>query len=214
MVRRHPLSKAWPSKAWLPKLWLFSDERSAAGALELAALLPPGSGIVLRHDRLAAGPRWRLFRRLMRIARSRGLTVLLAGTPALAKRWGADGVHLRQHAAMHAVAAHRLGLIVTMPVHDAREARRARRAGADAAFISPLHPTRSHPGAPALGRAAWLRLARLSGAQPIALGGMTAARARKLNHAGGKGTGWAGIDIWDEKAAKRRVKAALRFGSG
>lgn len=209
MVRRHPLSKAW-----LPKLWLFSDERSAVGALELAVLLPPGSGVVLRHDRLAPGPRWRLFRRLMCIARSRGLTVLLAGTPALAKRWGADGVHLRQHAAQHAAAAHRLGLIVTMPVHEAREARRARRAAAHATFISPLHPTRSHPGAPALGRAAWLRLARLSGAQPIALGGMTAARARQLNRAGGKGAGWAGIDIWDEKAAKRRMKAALIFGSG
>ncbi|NIJ38758.1 thiamine-phosphate pyrophosphorylase [Sphingopyxis panaciterrae] len=208
MVRRHPLPKLW-----LSKLWLFSDERSAAGVAELAALLPPGSGVVLRHDRLAAGPRWRLFRRLMRIARARGLTVLLAGTPALAKRWGADGVHLRQHAAGRAAQAHRLGLLVTMPVHDAREARRARRAGAQAVFISPLHPTRSHPGAPALGRAAWLRLARLSGAPPVALGGMTPARARQLRRTSGI-PGWAGIDVWDRKAAARRTKAALRFGSG
>lgn len=203
MVRRHPPSK----------LWLFSDERSAVGVTELAALLPPGSGVVLRHDRLAAGPRWRLLRRLIRIARRRGLTVLLAGMPALATRWGADGVHLRQHAAKRAAEAHRLGLLVTMPVHDAQEARRARRAGAQAVFISPLHPTRSHPGAPALGRAAWLRLARLSGAQPIALGGMTPARARQLRRTSGI-PGWAAIDIWDRKAAARRAKAALRLGSG
>ena len=200
MTGRHPL----------PNAWLFSDERIAAGIAELAASLPPGSGIVLRHDNLSRGARWRLLRRLMRIARARGLTVLLAGQPATARRWGAHGIHVRQHDAKRAGQAHRLGLLLTMPVHDAREARRARRAGAHGAFISPLHPTRSHPGASMLGRAAWLRLARLSGAQPIALGGMTAARARALNRASGLRPGWAAIDAWfdkrEEKATKRRKR--------
>lgn len=200
MVRRHPP----PSK--LPSIWLFSDERLAIGVAGLAALLPPGSGIVLRHDSLAPRARWRLLRRLIRIARARQLTVMLAGTPDTARRWGADGVHLRQRGASRAAQAHRLGLLATLPVHDAREARRARRAGADGVFISPLHPTRSHPGAPALGRAAWLRLARLAGGQAIALGGMTAARARALNRASGLGPGWAAIDAWEEKATKRRKR--------
>lgn len=197
MTGRHPL---------LPNAWLFSDERIEAGIAELAALLPPGSGIVLRHDSLPPGARWRLLRRLMRTARARGLTVLLAGSPATARRWGADGVHLRQRDAKHAEHARRLGLLLTMPVHDPHEARRARQASADGVFISPLHPTRSHPGAPVLGRAAWLRLARLSAAQPIALGGMTAARARALNRAGRIKPGWAAIDAWEEKATKRRAR--------
>lgn len=196
MVRRHPF----------PDIWLFSDERIAAGMTELAAILPPGSGIVVRHDRLPPGVRWRLLRRLARIARARGLLLLLAGSPALAKRWGADGVHLRQPLAARAGQARRLGLIVTMPVHDGGEARRARRAKADAAFISPLHRTRSHSGAPPLGRAAWLRLARLADAQPVALGGMTRARARQLKRASGFDPGWAAIDAWEEKAAKRRTR--------
>jgi thiamine-phosphate pyrophosphorylase len=200
MTGRHPL----------PNAWLFSDERIEAGLAELAALLPPGSGIVLRHDSLAPGARWRLLRRLMCAARARGLTVLLAGPPATARRWGADGVHLRQRDAKHAGRAHRLGLLLTMPVHDANDARRARKAGADGVFISPLHPTRSHPGAPLLGRAAWLKLARLSGAQAIALGGMTAARARALNRASRIDPGWAAIDAWsdrrEEKATKRRKR--------
>ena len=204
MVRRHPF----------PDIWLFSDERIAAGMTELAAIVPPGSGIVVRHDRLPPGARWRLLRRLARTARTRGLLLLLAGPPALAKRWGADGVHLRQPLAARAGQARRLGLVVAMPVHDRREARRARRAKADVAFISPLHATRSHPGAPALGRAAWLRLARLAGAQPVALGGMTPARARALRlRAAGGGIavpGWAAIDAWDDrgktKAAKRRQR--------
>ena len=195
MVRRHPL----------PPQWLFSDERLTVGIARLAALLPPGSGIVLRHDSLAHGTRWRLLRRLMRVARTRGLTILLAGTPDMARRWGADGVHLRQYDARRAVQAHRLGLIVTMPVHDAREARRARRAQAVGVFISPLYPTRSHPGAPALGPAAWLRLARLAGGQPIALGGMTPTRARQLNRrASGIKPGWAAIDAWENAATKQR----------
>ncbi len=197
MVRRHPL----------PPQWLFSDERLTVGVARLAATLPPGSGIVLRHDRLAPGARWRLLRRLMRVARVRGLTILLAGTPERARRWGADGVHLRQHDARRAAQALRLGLLLTMPVHDGREARRARRVGATGAFISPLHSTRSHLGAAALGPAAWLRLARLAGAQPVALGGMTPALARELNRRTRQvRPGWAAIDAWENAAVKRRMR--------
>lgn len=197
----------------LPKTWLFSDARAGSRVTELAAMLPPGSGIVLRHDGLASGVRWRLFRRLMRIARTRKLVLLLAATPALARCWGGDGVHLRQPRAGLARQAQRLGLIVSIPVHDGGEARRARRARADIAFISPLHPTRSHPGAPPLGIAAWLRLARLAGGEAVALGGMNRARARRLVGAS-KGShiapGWAAIDAWDEKAARKDARKATR----
>ena len=204
MPRRHPFSR--PSGR-LPRRWLFTDARLGDAVLAAAAALPPGSGIVIRDDDRAPGDRWRLVRRLARIANTRSLLVLLAGPPALARRWGAGGVHLRQHQAKQAVEARRLGLIVSMPVHDPREARAARRARADLAFVSPLHPTRSHPSAPALGRAAWLGLARLSGARPVALGGLTPARARALHRASrasGLAPGWAAIDHWLEKATKPR----------
>lgn len=187
MPRRHP--------SCLPQIWLFTDARLGAALFAAVAALPPGSGIVLRHDELAPGARWRLARRLART----GHLLLLAGPPALARRWGADGVHLRQPHAKQAAQAHRLGLIVSMPVHNPREARAARRVRADLTFISPLHPTRSHPGAPALGQKAWLRLARLVGAPPVALGGMTASRARTLRRASaasGIAPGWAAIDAW------------------
>ena len=199
MVRRHPL----------PACWLMSDARSAAGTVALAALIPPGSGIVLRHDALPQRARWRLARRLARIANARGLMLLIAGSPAEARRWGADGVHLRQHAAGRAAQARAIGLIVTMPVHDRREARRAQQAGADAAFVSPLHPTRSHIDAAPLSRAAWLQLARAAGGQAIALGGMTPARARALiraSAASGMRPGWAAIDAWEQKGATRKAR--------
>lgn len=191
MPRRHP--------SQLPQRWLFTDARLGDALFAAVAALPPGSGIVLRDDGLAPGKRWRLARRLART----GHVLLLAGPPAVARRWGADGVHLRQPSAKQAVQAHRLGLIVSMPVHNAREARAARRARAEIAFVSPLHPTRSHPGVPALGQRAWLRLARLSGAQPVALGGMTAKRAQTLGRASRLTPGWAAIDAWLEKAGRR-----------
>lgn len=200
MPRRHP--------PHLPTIWLFTDARLGDAVCAAAAHLPPGGGIVVRHDALAPGQRWRLVRRLARIARARGLTLLLAGSPARARRWGADGVHLRQQQAEQAVQAKQLGLIVSMPVHNVREARAARRARADLAFVSPLHPTRSHPGAATLGGKAWLRLARETGAQAVALGGLTPARARALRRAAcaSKITpGWAAIDHWLEKAAKREA---------
>ncbi len=205
MPGRHPFAK--PS-ARRPLVWLFTDARLGGALFAAAAQLPPGSGIVIREDDRVPGERWRLARRLAAIARVRKLTILLAGPPALARRWGAGGVHLRQRNARQAAQAHRLGLIVSMPVHDPREACAARRARADLAFVSPLHPTRSHPGAATLGRQQWLRLARLSGAQAVALGGLTPVRAatlRRASKASGLVPGWAAIDHWLEKAAKRRI---------
>ena len=107
MPRRHPSP--------LPQVWLFTDARLGDALFAAVASLPPGSGIVLRNDELAPGKRWRLARRLART----GHLLLLAGPPALARGWGADGVHLRRPRAGQAAQAHRLGLIVSMPVHDA-----------------------------------------------------------------------------------------------
>ena len=222
VTTRHPLSRSGPP---LPGAWLFSDARLGVPVERLAAFLPPGSGIVLRHDGLSPGARWRLARRLMRIARARRLVVLLAAPPALARRWGVDGVHLRRTGPCDKLRANgasfvnrarqacKLGLRLSMPVHDGGEARRARSAGADIVFVSPLHATRSHPGAPGLGRKAWLRLARLAGARAVALGGMTPPRARALRRAATGSRiepGWAAIDAWDEMAASRRDKRQKR----
>ncbi|WP_343868577.1 thiamine phosphate synthase, partial [Caenispirillum bisanense] len=57
--------------------------------------------------------------------------------------------------------------------------------GADAALLSPVFPTRSHPGAATLGPwrfSLWAGAARLP---VVALGGVTAATARRLGHAAG-----------------------------
>lgn len=73
--------------------------------------------------------------------------------------------------------------------HSLREIAAAHRAHADAILLSPVFPTRSHPGARALGPPRFRLLAARSRVPVIALGGMDRARARRLQHAH-----WAAID--------------------
>jgi thiamine-phosphate pyrophosphorylase len=74
-------------------------------------------------------------------------------------------------------------------VHDAAEIADANRIGADAALLSPVFPTRSHPGAGAIGPAGFRELAKLAQMPVIALGGMTAVTAAQLGW-----PRWAAID--------------------
>jgi thiamine-phosphate pyrophosphorylase len=172
MRRRHPL----------PTLWLMTDERQGDALLPAVHALPPGAGIIFRHYSLSLDARRLLFADVRRIAQKRGLLLMLAGPPSLARLWGADGVHGHHRRAG--------ALLCSASVHNRAELRTARRA--DLIFISPVFPTRSHPDAPALGLAHFSRLCRLAPMPVIALGGLTARNARPALRAGAYG--WAAID--------------------
>ncbi|WP_336958191.1 thiamine phosphate synthase [Sphingobium aquiterrae] len=176
----------------IPRLWLLTDERIAQPTLlAAAACLPRGAGIILRHYSLPVAERRQLFDAMRVIARRHGLLLLLAGTATEAAAWRADGWHgraTRRHA-----SAGRIPPIHSAPAHDARELNRARARGADMVLISPAFPTRSHPGAPTLGRIGFARLARQAqGMTVIALGGMNAGRAKQVRALSAHG--WAAID--------------------
>jgi len=168
----------------IPQLWLVSDLRTDAGLEPALRRLPRGAGLVFRHYHLPPAERAARFRQLARLCRHRGLVMVWAGTPAAARRVGADGVYGAAGQLTRGAAMLRL-----VTVHSLRELGAARRSRADLVLISPVFPTRTHPGAPTLGPLRWLTLARHSPVRPIALGGMTAARARRL-----PGHGWAAID--------------------
>ncbi len=167
----------------LPIRWLMTDERMGDALWPALRRLPPGAGIVFRHHATPAPRRARLWRRVRRIARARRLVLVVAGDPLP----GADGIHGAARASTRGSG------LRTRAAHDRAQALAGARAGADLLFVSPVFPTRSHPGAPALGIARTLRIAR--GLRPaiIALGGMTPARCPPLRphlH------GWAAIDAW------------------
>ncbi|MDG2533616.1 thiamine phosphate synthase [Sphingomonas sp. HITSZ_GF] len=157
-----------------------TDERMGDALWVALGRLPRGSGVVFRHYGLARAERQALFARVLKVARRRGLVVVRAGRVPMR---GESGVH----------GGRGYGLR-TAPAHDRREAVAAIRAGADALFVSPAFPTRSHPGAPALGPVRFGLLIRGLGVPVIALGGMDARRAKWLRPFGIHG--WAAIDAW------------------
>jgi thiamine-phosphate pyrophosphorylase len=112
---------------------------------------------------------------------------MLAGPPALAADWGADGSHGWE-------GSEQSDLLTSLSVHDAEEMGAANRLKPDFAFVSPVFATRSHPGRPALGVEGLNALAALATIPVIALGGMNEERARMLT--GTNIYGWAAIDAW------------------
>lgn len=172
----------------MPLIWLMTDERIGDAALLAAvARLPKGrAGIIFRHYRTEPGARRALFEAVRAIARRRRLVLMLAGTARQAAAWAADGWHGRDARRAARPMGH------SAPVHGAREMVAARRGGADMVLLSPLFPTRSHPGAASLGRVRFAALARGARMPVVALGGVTARHGRMLRGIGA--VGWAAID--------------------
>lgn len=179
MSRRHPL----------PKLWLMTDERQGDALWAALERLPRGSGVVVRHYSLDRGKRRELVDRIARVTRRQGLLLVVSGTAREAAAARAGGVHGRAPGGGFARS-----LVRTAPVHSAREIVAAKRARADLLFVSPVFPTRSHPGASSLGRVRFGLLAKRAGLPVIALGGMTPRRAKTLRAFGTYG--WAAIDAF------------------
>lgn len=177
-----------PGSRPLPSIWLFTDARRLADPRPVVARLPKAiSGVVLRHDtdhgtgRDTGSGCAALGRDLARLCRARRLTLVVAGDPRLAAALGV-GVHLRggRWPPGAPVIRRRRGTLLTSSAHDMKELRRAARAGADLAFLSPVFGTRSHPGAITLGPLRWARLAAGAALPVAALGGINGASVRRL----------------------------------
>ncbi len=183
MVLRY--SGAMARNQSLPELWLISDKRNDAELECGLRALPRGSGLIYRHYHLDRPERWRRFRELRRIARSMDHRVVLADSALTATEWGADGIY----GAPRSLWPTRRGLLHLATAHNLREIGLANRLGADAVLLSPVFPTRSHPGGETLGPVRFRLLAKASQTPVIALGGMDRERAAALQW-----PRWAAID--------------------
>ncbi|WP_298223393.1 thiamine phosphate synthase [Acidocella sp.] len=164
-------------KSGPPPLWFFTDAHRTPDPLSIISRLPVGlCGVLFRHD--SHPDRAGLAKAAARICRARRLTLIVAGDARLAKAV-AGGLHLRGGApARRFLRTHAL---CSASVHNERELSKARRAGVDLVFISPVFPTATHPGVPGLGGAGWRLLARQAGRMsPCALGGISGWRAQAL----------------------------------
>ena len=163
-----------------------TDERLGKRLWMAIEHLPSGAGIVFRHYSLVPEAREALARRIAETARRRGLTLAVAADEDLALQLGADLVHNP--------AAPPSRLPFSRPAHSIEEAEMARTEGASLVFVSPVHPTRSHPDRAPLGLELALRIAKAAGVPAIALGGMNAESFALMESVGFYG--WAGIDAW------------------
>lgn len=168
----------------LPHIWVLSDARNDAALDAALKRLPRGSGLVFRHYHLPEGERRVRFAALARIARAMGHLVVMSGTMRQARAWGADGAY--GPATLLARGPRGLRLVTVHSLHEMTRAHRA-----DALVLSPVFPTRSHPGGKVLGPLRFLSLAARSRCPVIALGGMDARRAARLG-----GVRWAAIDAF------------------
>ncbi|MBB5695207.1 thiamine phosphate synthase [Muricoccus pecuniae] len=177
-----------PARA-VPPLWLLSDARRLPDPRAAARRLPPGSAV------LARDPAPGLLAPLARLARQRRLLLLLSGDGrgALALR---AGLHLPDRRPARGLLPFLIarrggrGPLLSVAAHGRAGFARARRLGADLVLLSPVFPTASHPGAPALGPLRWAALARRAGRPVVALGGLDALKSRRLPP---MAAGWAAI---------------------
>ena len=169
----------------LPNLWLLSDARNDAVLEARLGEFREPVGFVYRHYHLAPAERLARFETLARIARRMGHLVILSDSTLTAREWGAHGVY----GAPLSIYPTRADMITIATVHDMREMAQANRIGADAIMLSPVFTTRSHSGGTLLGSARFRSLARHAQMPVIALGGMTRAKARRLDW-----DRWAAID--------------------
>ncbi|WP_328702703.1 thiamine phosphate synthase [Belnapia mucosa] len=166
-------------KPWRgPRLLLLSDPVRLPDPRAAAARLRPGAAVLARG---LAPP---VLAGLAAIARRRRLVLLVAGDGRLALRHGA-GLHLPDRRGTAGLLPFLIGrrrrrLLLTAAAHGRAGLARARRLRADAVLLSPAFPTRSHPGAPALGPLRWAALAARAGRPAVALGGIGPGTAARL----------------------------------
>lgn len=169
----------------LPDLWLISDERNDARLEASLRRLPRGSGFIYRHYHLNDPDRYQRFRELLCIAKGCDHTVILSDSALTAREWGADGIY----GSPRALYPRRRDLLHIATAHNMREIGQANRIGADAIMLSPVFPTKSHPGSGTLGPMRFLMMAKYAGVPVIALGGMDQQYSKQM-----RWNRWAAID--------------------
>lgn len=176
----------------LPHLWLMTDPDRLPDPVRTARALPRGSGIIYRGFGRPQALAEALA--LADLAQRRGLTLLIGADEALARRVGADGVHLPERMMAQAkwLRARHPNWFITTAAHSPRAIAKAARLELDAALISPVFVSQSPSAGEPLGQtrlAAWVYRAKLPA---IALGGIGHKNARLLS-----GTGVWGIAAID-----------------
>jgi len=181
----------------LPSLFVLSDPARLPDPRFVMREAPGDVAVILRH--YGDPHRAALARDLARARHPLGPRLVIAGDSDLASAVRADGIHWPEglwRTLPRAALGRGHFAIVTGAAHSRLALAFAARIGLGAALLSPVFPTKSHPGAPSLGAAHVRALVRTAEIPVYALGGVTATTARVVKNAGL--TGFAAIGGWSE----------------
>lgn len=181
--------------AELPKRLALTDEQRGGNPFDQLACLAPADAIILRHYGLPSRERAELAKALRLASRSKGVLLLIAGDRQLAHHVKADGLHLPTWLLKRGFEWRkrlRPNWIITAAAHNEVELIAAARCGVDAALLSPVFRTGSHPGAKTLGAVKFAALAGRTNVPVYALGGATAESMQRLADVENL-AGWAAI---------------------
>jgi thiamine-phosphate pyrophosphorylase len=175
-----------------PKLYAITDARLSglSHAEQVARLADGGARLVQLRDKHAS-PRefYREAQEALRVARERGVKLIINDRADIALALEADGVHLGQDDLPPAAARRFLGdhLIIGYSTHDLAQVKAAARLSVDYVAFGPVFPTRSKENPDAVVGLSLLARARaaLDAAIPlVAIGGITRENARATLEAG------------------------------
>jgi thiamine-phosphate pyrophosphorylase len=184
---------------------MFTDPDRMADVVAAAERLPRGAGIVHRGFGRPGAADEALA--LSRLARRRGLVLLIGQDAALAARVGAHGVHLPERDLRHLprLRRQRPHWIVTVAAHSTAALARAGRAGAHGAFLSAVFPSRSPSAGRPLGVTRLAAMVRTATVPVLALGGVGPRTVARL-----KATGVAGFAAVEAIGRSRAGKGGVR----
>lgn len=171
----------------LPPLLFFTDPQRTSEPAAIARRLPTGSAVVLRL--FGAADAVDQARALRALTAERGVKLLIGADADLAAAVKADGVHLPERLASQAPDLRRThpGWLITAAVHSEDALRLAAQAGADAAMVSPVFPSRSPSAGAPLGVERLTAMIAATDMPVYALGGVTAETAQYLKDSGAAG---------------------------
>ncbi|MEO5339357.1 MAG: thiamine phosphate synthase [Magnetococcus sp. MYC-9] len=178
----------------LPRLLLITGRFPNVDLLQVVeqALAGGVRHLLLREKGLPLPELTALAMALRRLTMERGAWLLIHDHPELALAVGADGVHLSEQGPETGAVRHLLkplvgGGLLGRSCHSVPAACHALAAGADYVTLSPLFPTLSHPGLPALGVERFAALRACIPGPVLALGGIHLANVDAALRAGADG---------------------------
>ena len=168
-------------------LFAMTDEKRSFNPIQMAKALPNGSILIFRHYNIKY--RESLAKKTIAICQKRNIKCLIAGDIKLALKLSSDGVHLPQWLLQRIEKKPllRRGMIITAATHSRLLVTKAKKLKLDAAILSPIFPTVSHPKKISLGLIQFASISKHCNLPIIALGGVSKKNFIRLIYAGAFG---------------------------